>query len=236
MGYLTNKNSLFKRIKPQKLLVISLGILLIVASIRLIIQVINLPAASKQPVDTFFVLGGSIKREMYISEIAAESPDIPILISTGSDDPCILKLFERNNAPLNQVWLEKCADSTFGNFVFSQPILRRWKARHIQLITSKSHLPRALWMAQIVLGAHGIWVEPNLVPETGVPGNRESIAKTGLDVARALVWALISQIVQPNCSDVVNLPEVNLEQWCQDEFTCERQGNVSPKEICEDFD
>ena len=235
MSHPASKPSVFRRRLSQKVLLISLGILLIVTSVRLISQVITLPSAAQQPVDAFFVLGGSIKREILVSELAAQSPNTRILISTGSDDPCILKLFERNNTPLKQVWLEKCANSTFTNFVFSQPLLTQWNVHHIQLITSKSHLPRALSMAQIILGAHGIWVEPNLVPEMGVPGNRESIVKTGLDLTRAFIWAFVSQGVQLSCSNVVQLRDVNLKQWCKDGFSCEYQGGVNPQQICQEL-
>lgn len=233
MSHHSSKHSVFRRRLFQKVLLIVLGILLMVSSVRLIHQVMALPSAAQQPVDTFFVLGGSIKREIFVSQLATQSPNTRILISTGSDDPCILKLFERNRSPVEQVWLEKCADSTLGNFVFSQPLLSRWKARHIQLITSKSHLPRALWMAQIILGAHGIWVEPQLVPESGVPGNRESMIKTGLDLTRAVIWALVSQFVQPSCSNVVHLQDINLQQWCEDGFSCEYQGKINPEAICD---
>ena len=232
MSHRTSKHPVFRRRLVQKVLILSLVILLMVTSVRLFNQLTALSSASQQPVDTFFVLGGSIKREIYVSQLAAQFPNTRILISTGSDDPCILKLFERNGAPKKQVWLEKCANSTFENFVFSQPLLSRWNARHVRLITSKSHLPRALWMAQIVLGAHGIWVEPELVPETGVPGNREFAIKTGLDVTRAAIWAFFSQLFQPSCSNIVHLPDVNLEQWCEDGFSCEYQGKVNPKNIC----
>ncbi|MEB3281538.1 MAG: YdcF family protein [Lyngbya sp.] len=236
MSHHASKPSIFRRRLPQKVLLMILGILLIVTSLRLIPQLIALPSAAQKPVDTFFVLGGSIKREIFVSELAVQFPNTRILISTGSDDPCTLRLFQRNNAPIEQVWLEKCANSTFSNFVFSQPLLSRWNARHIQLITSKSHLPRALWMAQIILGSHGIWVEPKLVPETGVPGNRESVIKTTLDVTRALIWAFISQIVQPNCSNVVQLSNINLKQWCEDGFSCEYQAKINTEAICEPFE
>lgn len=228
-----SKHFVFRRRLSQKVLLIVLGILLVVTSVRLLHQLTALPSAAQQPVDTFFVLGGSIQREIFVSQVAAQSPNTRILISTGSDDPCIFKLFERNSAPIEQVWLEKCANSTFDNFVFSQPLLSQWKARHIQLITSKSHLPRALWMAQMILGAHGIWVELQEVPETGVPGNRESLIKTSLDVTRAVLWALVSQWVQPSCSNVVHLQDINLQQWCEDGFSCEYQGGVKPEDICQ---
>ena len=99
-----------------KILLLGVIILLITFSSSVWHQFQKLSVASGQPVDTFFVLGGSIKREMYVTELAKQNPDIRILISTGSDDPCILKLFEREQAPTQQVWLEKCANSTFDNF------------------------------------------------------------------------------------------------------------------------
>ncbi len=228
-----SKHFVFRRKLSQKVLLLILGILLVVTSVRLINQLTALPSAAQQPIDTFFVLGGSIQREIFVSQVAAQSPNTRILISTGSDDPCIFKLFERNSAPLEQVWLEKCANSTFDNFVFSQPLLSQWKARHIQLMTSKSHLPRALWMAQIILGTHGIWVELQEVPETGVPGNRESVIKTSLDMTRAVLWAFVSQWVQPTCPNVVHLQDINLQQWCEDGFSCEYQGGVKPEDICQ---
>ncbi len=224
------------RRSTKKVLLISLIILIGVMLIRLLTHVMLLNSAATQPVDLFLVLGGSIKREIYVSKLAQEYPNTRILISTGSDDPCVVKLFERNQAPMQQVWLEKCADSTFGNFVFSQPILSQWRVHHVKLITSATHLPRAKWMAQLILGAHGIWVEPELVEETGIPGNQESAIKTGLDVIRAVVWAFVSQVVQIPCFDVVPLPEVNLKQWCQDGFQCERQANIDPKSICQPFE
>ncbi|MGC9528045.1 MAG: YdcF family protein [Limnospira sp.] len=195
-------------------------------------NLLTLRSASNQPVDAFLVLGGSIRREIYVSHLAKQSPEIPILISTGSDDPCVVELFDRIDAPLDRVWLEKCADSTFGNFFFGQPILSRWGVRHVRMFTSESHLPRAAWMARIVLGSHGIWVDLELVEESGVPGNRESALKTTLDVTRATLWAFLSQIFQPSCDNVVRLPDVDLATWCEDGFSCEYQGGVDRESIC----
>ena len=84
---------------------------------------IALHRAVGQPVDAFLVLGGSIQREIYAAELAKQYPETPILISSGSQDPCILYLFDRSLAPKNRIWLEHCADSTFGNFYFALPIL-----------------------------------------------------------------------------------------------------------------
>ena len=215
-----------------KLLLMSVSIFIIAAGVALSRHVMMLPQAAQQPVDLFLVLGGSIRREIYVSQLAQQFPQTRILISTGSDDPCILKLFERINAPMEQVWLEKCADSTFGNFLFTIPILKEWKVRHVKLITSPSHLPRAQWMAQILLGAHGIWVEFDLVEETGKPGNQEFPVKTALDVTRALLWAAISQGFNPSCQDLIRLLEVDAVEWCAEGFSCEYQGGVRSQQIC----
>ncbi|MGB6300787.1 MAG: YdcF family protein [Rivularia sp. (in: cyanobacteria)] len=195
-------------------------------SIWLFFTTITVFFASSKPVDAFFVLGGSIKREIYVAELAQKYPQIPILISSGSEDPCILLIFQRQTAPMENVWLEKCADSTFDNFYYSIPILRQWGVRKVKLITSTTHLPRAKLMAQILLGSHGMWVSPDIIQEQGIPGNREYWWKTALDVTRSILWAPISQVIKPQCSDVIKLNKVKLQDWQNSDFKCERQGNL----------
>ncbi|MGC9502286.1 YdcF family protein [Baaleninema sp.] len=181
---------------------------------------------AKSPVDAVFVLGGSIKRELYISRYARSHPEMPILISSGSKPPCIYLIFQRDNAPMDNVWLENCARSTFGNFYYGVPILKRWGVGKVSLVTSASHLPRSLWLAQILLGAHGIWVEPDIVPEIGVPGNTELFIKTILDVTRSLLWAVISQIYTPSCQQETPLTDINIEAWQVRGFHCEHQAQI----------
>ncbi|GAX39122.1 hypothetical protein NIES4075_00730 [Tolypothrix sp. NIES-4075] len=197
-----------------------------VFAIWLIFMTITLLNASSSPVDGFFVLGGSITREIYVAQEGKKSPETPILISRGSQDPCIRLIFQREVAPVQNVWLEHCADSTFENFYYSIPILRRLGVHKVMLITSPTHLPRAKWLGQILLGSHGIWVEPVIVEEKGIPGNRESWLKTGADVTRSLLWAGLSQFIQPECSNVTRLAEVNMQDWQQRGFRCERKGNL----------
>ncbi|WP_026100009.1 YdcF family protein [Fortiea contorta] len=223
------KSSISQRIKITKLwqrlqkfvcgLCFALGIWLIFTTITLI-------SVSSQPVNGLFVLGGSIQREIYVAEAAKRYPQIPILISQGSPDPCVWLIFQREAADLSNVWLEKCADSTWGNFYYGITILRRWGVTKVTLITSQSHLPRAKWIAQILFGANRIWVDVEVVPERGVPGNRESWLKTGLDVTRSLLWAVFSPIIQPQCSQVIRLADVDMSAWELQGFKCERQGNL----------
>lgn len=197
-----------------------------ILGIWLICTTIALVFAFSQPVDAFFVLGGSISREVYVAQQAKQHPKTPILISHGSQDPCIWLIFQREAAEIENVWLENCANSTFDNFYYGIPILRRWGVHKVKLITSQTHLPRAKWMGQILLGAHGIWVDVDIVEEWGVPGNRESRLKTGLDITRSLFWAGLSQFIQPQCSHVTRLAEVNMQAWQNVGFKCERQGGL----------
>ncbi|WP_017717797.1 YdcF family protein [Kamptonema formosum] len=194
----------------------------------LLSNTVALQSAANRPVDAILVLGGSIKREIYVAELAKQYPQTPVLISQGSQDPCIWLIFQRAKAPPQQVLLEKCARNTFDNYYFSLPILSRWQAHRVKVITSPTHLPRAKWLAQIILGSHGIWVEIDLAPETGIPGNRESPLKTGIDVIRSLIWAVISQFVEPaSCSALTPLTDVDMQQWRTQGFTCEYQGHLT---------
>ncbi|GBF86176.1 YdcF family protein [Aphanothece sacrum] len=220
------KGRLFqKRLKRLFKTLILAGLVLILVSL-LFNTLVKLPINSSKPVDAILVLGGSIQREMYAATLASQSPDLPIIISQGSKEPCIWQIFQRQLAPNKKVWLEKCANSTFENFVFSVPLLHRWGVHKVKVITSGTHLPRAKWLAQIHLGAQGMAVEIEIVKEWGVPGNRESTLKTQLDVARSLIWAVLSQIVHPPCFNLIPLNEVNLSAWEQEGFVCEHQGGV----------
>lgn len=204
----------------------SIGLLLAVAMATLITSS-NLWRSSHRPTDAYLVLGGSIRREMHMAELASTfAQPQPILVSAGSVDPCIRLLFEQTGATLAQVWLEHCAESTFGNFVYSVPILESWHVRHVTLVTSGSHTRRAVTLARILFGAQGIWVEPLIVDETGIPGNQESALKTTVDIGRSLLWALVARAYKPTCDRVVSLTSVDLEQWRQRGFKCEHQAGI----------
>ncbi len=210
----------------KSLLIAILAIVLLLFASLLPNVILMLTRDHSLPADVFLVLGGSINREIYVAQLAKQYPNTPILISQGSDDPCILLIFQREQTPLDNVWLEKCAESTFGNFFFTSPILKTWHVKKVRLITSQTHLPRAKLLADIILGSQGIAVDLDLAPETGVPGNDESTLKTTMDVTRSLFWALISQAIKPSCSKLVKLTDVDFTAWQKTGFVCERQADL----------
>lgn len=189
-------------------------------------QIIRLQSAASGSSDAILVLGGSIKREMYVTQFAKQNPDIPIVISEGSAAPCVQLIFERDRAPAQNVWLEQCAYSTFTNFTFSGELLKQWDAKKVKVITSQTHLPRAKWLAQILLGAKGIAVEIETVPEEGIPGNKEFWLKTALDVTRSLIWTLIDPFYSSECQQVQRLSEIDITQWQPGDYHCEHQGQL----------
>lgn len=187
---------------------------------------IQLPQNQKQDVDGILVLGGSVQREIYATQLANEYPRIPILISQGSLEPCIVQLFRFTATRQTNVWLEKCADSTFQNFFFSVPILKSWGVHKVKVVTSPSHSLRAGWLARIHLGAQGIAVEMDIIRETGRPGNNESKTKTALDITRSVIWAVFSQIIKPYCWDVTELAKVDLNNWSDKNYQCENRQRL----------
>ncbi len=185
--------------------------------------------SANRPIDSILVLGGSISREIYVAQLAKKFPQVPILISRGSSDPCIWLIFQTAAAPIHHVWLQNCATSTFKNYYFALPLLKQWNVHHLKIITSASHLPRAKWLAQIILGSHGIWTEVDVVEEKGIPGNRETWLKTSLDVIRSLIWARVSQYYNPECSQLKHLPVVDFSAWKKRGFKCEHQAGLKKK-------
>jgi uncharacterized SAM-binding protein YcdF (DUF218 family) len=193
----------------------------------LIHNLIDAQRNSSQPVDAYLVLGGSITREIHVAQLATINPTIPILISQGSKDPCILLIFQRAKATLDNTWLEKCAKSTFDNFIFSVPILKKWGIKKAQLITSDTHLPRAGIMARVAFISQGIAINIDGVEEIdGIPANYESDLKTVLDVVRMVGWSMVSQVYQPSCGEVTRLSDVDLNHWHEMGFGCERRGGL----------
>ncbi len=189
-------------------------------------QAIALAQSARQPVDAILVLGGSIRREIYAAQLAQTHPNLPILISGGSAEPCIWLIFRREAAPMQNIWIEPCARSTLDNYRFSTPTLERWGIHHLKLITSGTHTFRALALGRTILAGHGIWLSLERVPETGRPGNQESKLKTALDLVRGFGWMIVSQVYQPECPELHRLDKINLAAWDAQTFVCEEQGQV----------
>ncbi len=183
------------------------------------------PPLPAQP-QAIVVLGGSIRRELFVAARVAQGLDLPIVISRGSPDPCIYRLFQQFGAAMDRVWLELCAFSTFDNFRFTVPLLQQWGVRRVEVVTSGSHLARASLLAWIMLGSHGIQVDMVTAQEDGIPGNEEAWWKTTLDGMRAVGWAIASQVRLTPCAQVRPLSQVDMALWERTGYRCEHQGGL----------
>jgi hypothetical protein len=186
----------------------------------------SLVRALGQPSQAYFVLGGNNTREIHVADLVHQNPQMLTLISSGSADPCIWNAFQRAEAPMEKVWLEKCADSTFGNMYYGLPILKKWHVSRITVIDSRCHEPRAGWLARIIFSAHGIWTDLDIL-EDGFPAKPEDGFKTALDVTRACLWAIASQFYYPQCGNVIQLSTVDMNYWNEHGYHCAH--HVNPK-------
>ena len=204
------------------------GILIVsLLSFSLLANLLQARQNLSQPVSAYLVLGGSIMREIHTAQLVRLQPDMPVIISTGSDEPCIFFIFEREQANMDNVWLEKCADSTLTNFVFSIPIMKQWGAKKVKVITTETHLPRAFFLSHILLNSQGLAVDLEAIPEQeGVSANVEKDWKTFLDITRSLGWALISQLISVPCDNLIKLTDINLSKWYERGFHCETRAKL----------
>ena len=133
------------------------------------------------------ILGGSHNRESFTAQFAHHYPQIPIWLSTGSDDRISRQIFADAKIDLNRVYFDRRATDTVTNFTTLVGDFRQQKIKHIYVITSDYHLSRASAIATIVLGSRGIAFTPVSVPEKRAS---ESSLRIMRDTFRAFVWVV----------------------------------------------
>jgi hypothetical protein len=183
----------------------------------------QLVIAYYSPTSAYLVLGGTPNRERYAAQLVKAHPDIKVLISGGSENPCIWLIFDKEKTPKDNVWMERCSHNTFDNFYYSAPILSKWGVRKVLLITDPPQSDRVLPMAKIMLGAKGMWVDLCIVPNSG---GQDSRYPMWVDIACSAAWAIVSQVIEPKCSSFTYLPTVDMEYWYKKGFYCAPQAEV----------
>ena len=132
-------------------------------------------------------LGGGIEREEFTAQFAQSYPSLPIWVSTGSNPDVARKIFQDAGIADRQVYLDRRATDTVTNFTTLAADFENRDFKHIYLITSNFHLPRAKAIAFVVLGSQGI-----TFTSIGIPSVRSSEPKIKIvrDVCRAFLWTL----------------------------------------------
>ena len=144
-------------------------------------------AYSQTPIpQAILTLGGGADREKFTAQFAQSHP-LTIWVSSGSQKKQARQIFQDASISTSQVNLDYRATDTVTNFTTLVKDFQRQNYRHIYLITSDFHMPRAKAIAFIVLGSYGIAYTPVAIP---TQQESESKLKIVRDSVRAVVWLI----------------------------------------------
>lgn len=103
------------------------------------------------------VLGGAYQREDFaLTEWHQQNPGVQIFISGGSNTGDIYTRFADRGEVLPPFINDTRAKTTNGNFTSLVDQFKREGYEHVYVLTSSSHLKRAMVLAKIILGSRGI--------------------------------------------------------------------------------
>lgn len=134
------------------------------------------------------VLGGPPNREEAAAQLSAYEPHLEIWISKGiysSKPKEVLSIFQKAGVDIRKVHLDYQATDTVTNFTSLVSEFKTQNIKHLYIITSDSHMPRAKTIATIILGSNGIIFTPVYVPTSN---EEESFGKVLRDGARSILW------------------------------------------------
>jgi uncharacterized SAM-binding protein YcdF (DUF218 family) len=131
------------------------------------------------------MLGGSPVRPKFTAQFAQKDPSLDIWVSFGLLPKQVRPIFREANISENRIHLDYEAVDTVTNFTSLVDDFKRHEIRHVYLITSDFHMPRAKAIATIVLGSQGIAFTPVAIP---TERSTEPWLFTLLDSGRALLW------------------------------------------------
>jgi len=173
---------------PKKFRLLLLLIITIFSSIFVAIF-LNLAIAKYQmPLpQAILTLGGGHQREVFTAEFARWQPQLPIWVSTGSREIRAREIFHSAGVDNRRIYLDRRATDTVTNFTTLVRDFKQQNIKHIYLITSDFHLPRAKAIAFMVLGSQGITYTPISLATNRKP---EPIIKIIRDVTRSYFWIM----------------------------------------------
>ncbi|WP_019508510.1 YdcF family protein [Pleurocapsa sp. PCC 7319] len=176
-------------LKNQKLILITtISVLIsIISIIPLKLAIARYQSPSPQAILT---LGGGHQREVFTAEFARSHPNLPIWVSSGTNEVRAREIFESAGVDNHRFHLDYRATDTVTNFTTVVADFKQQNINHIYLITSDFHLPRAKAIAFVILGSQGITYTP-----VSLATNRPSEPKFKIvrDFGRAFLWVFIKR-------------------------------------------
>ena len=148
-----------------------------------------------EPPERILVLGGDLDRER-VGLRLAQQLELPLVVSGGSNPEYAQWLLRDAGIDQSRVALDYRAKDTFTNFTSLVDDLKRDGVKHVYLVTSEDHLPRAMTVGRLVAGSRGIRL-------TGVSVScqpscrKETFGKRLGDGIRALTWVITGQDLKP---------------------------------------
>nr|WP_263858096.1 YdcF family protein [Waterburya agarophytonicola] len=139
---------------------------------------------SPQP-QAILTLGGGHQREVLTAEFATLHPQLPIWVSTGSEEMRAREIFHSMGVDNLRVYIDRRATDTVTNFTTLVGDFQKQNIQHIYLITDDFHLPRAKVIAFIVLGSRGITYTPISLATDRPPEPKLKIVR---DALRSVIW------------------------------------------------
>lgn len=131
------------------------------------------------------MLGGGVDREQFTAEFAHRYPHLTVWVSTGTSQ--VERIFQAAKVPPERIVIDQRATDTVTNFTTLVSDLQARRIHHVYVITSDFHQRRAVAIATVVFGSHGIAFTPVSVPSER---STEPFYKTIRDVGRSFVWLL----------------------------------------------
>lgn len=146
----------------------------------------------RHPPDLILVPGGVREREcaaVRFGRCGGHARVRAIVISSGVCDLLELQRCSTDGERL-PVITDRRANCTVSNFTSMLSDLIASHVRHVLVLTSAEHAPRAFAVAHVVLRAHGIAVSCRALPPLGKRDAVESRGRALRDVLRSLMFAL----------------------------------------------
>ncbi|MBI4782182.1 MAG: YdcF family protein [Oscillatoriophycideae cyanobacterium NC_groundwater_1537_Pr4_S-0.65um_50_18] len=162
-----------------------LGALIVIAGIGYIPVRLTIATYHNPTPQAILTLGGRPARETFTAEFAALYPHLQIWVSSGLRPNDARSIFQSEGVSETRVHLDYRASDTVTNFTTLVSDLEQQHIHHIYLITSDYHMPRAIAIATVILGSHGIAFTPIAVPSERAPESQLHVAR---DVARSFFW------------------------------------------------
>ena len=176
-----------KRVKLNRQCYLFLGVIVFICYVMVTIS-LNIAIARRHQPQAILVLGGDPKRDVLAAKLAKQNPHLIIWVSSRSKNENSSQIFSHAGISPQRYFLDHRATDTVTNFTTLVADFQQHQIKHLYLVTSDYHMPRAKAIATIILGSRGIAVTPVTLVITRKRDRGESIGKMLRDIVRSMIW------------------------------------------------